>query len=149
MSDISQSPHSRKLIRYGVLLFLLGLITGLVIPAMQNPRMGLSSHLEGVMNGMFLIILGLIWSRLNLSQRVLKWGYGLALFGTFTNWITTFLAGVWGAGAAVMPFAGGDFHGDFWQELIIQFGLLSLSLAMIIVCGLLFWGLRGKAVNSR
>ena len=46
-------------LRYGILLFFLGLVTGLVVPMLANPRMGLSSHLEGLMNGMFLIILGL------------------------------------------------------------------------------------------
>ncbi|MBW6535801.1 MAG: hypothetical protein K0B11_12395 [Mariniphaga sp.] len=56
----------------GVFLFLLGLIVGLVVPVLANPRMGLSSHLEGVMNGMLLIIFGLIWNRLKLSSTWLK-----------------------------------------------------------------------------
>lgn len=57
----NQTVVSRKLIRYGILLFLLGLLTGFAMPAFENSRMGLSSHLEGVMNGMFLVLLGLIW----------------------------------------------------------------------------------------
>ncbi len=145
MSLDSQLQHSRKLIRYGIFLFLLGLITGFLIPAMQNPRMGLSSHLEGTMNGMLLIIFGLIWPKLNLSNKQLNFGYGISLFGTFTNWGTTLLAGLWGAGAEMMPFAGGDFKAAAWQEVIIKFGLVSLSLSMLVVCGLLLWGLRGKA----
>jgi hydroxylaminobenzene mutase len=104
--------------------------------------MGLSSHLEALMNGMFLILLGLIWTKLHLSNSVLKWGYALSLFGAYTNWLTTFLAGIWGAGAAMMPIAGGGFQGVAWQELLIKIGLLSLSFAMIIVCGLLLWGLK-------
>lgn len=145
MSTGFQLQLSRKLIRYGILLFLLGLLTGFAIPAMENPRMGLSSHLEGTMNGMFLVLLGIIWPKLHLSDRTLAWGYGLSLFGTFTNWGTTFLAGVWGAGAEMMPFAGGDYHGLAWQEGLIKFGLISLSIAMIIVCGILLWGMRGSA----
>jgi hydroxylaminobenzene mutase len=139
---------TRKLIRSGVLLFLLGLITGFFIPAMQNPRMGLSSHLEGVQNGMLLILFGLIWGKLSLSERALRWGYGLALWGTYTNWLTTFLAGMWGAGAEMMPIAGGNFLGLPWQEILIKMGLLSLSIAMIIVSGILLWGLRGNAPGS-
>jgi (hydroxyamino)benzene mutase len=46
-----------------ILLFSLGLVTGLLAPKLANPRMGLSSHLEGLMNGMFLVLLGLIWQR--------------------------------------------------------------------------------------
>lgn len=148
MSSETQIIYSRKLIRYGVLLFLLGLLTGFLIPAMQNPRMGLSSHLEGTLNGMLLILFGLIWTKLNLKEKLLSWAYGLALFGTFTNWATTFLAGIWGAGSEMMPFAGGGQTGADWQEIIIKFGLISLSLAMVSVCGILLWGLRGKVTEG-
>ena len=148
MGNVTKLELGHKLIRYGVLLFLLGLITGFAIPAMQNPRMGLSSHLEGVQNGMLLILFGIIWTRLRLSNRTLTWGYFLALFGTYTNWLTTFLAGLWGAGAEMMPIAGGDFYGVTWQEIVIKFGLISLSIAMVIVSGILLWGLRGSASES-
>lgn len=134
-----QRQLGRKLIKYGLILLLLGLLTGFAIPAIKNPRMGLSSHLEGTMNGMLLIIFGIVWPKLHLSMRTLKWAYGLALFGTFTNWFTTLLAGVWGAGA--------DHLGLAWQEGIIKFGLLSLSMAMIIVAGILIWGMRGNVIK--
>jgi len=61
--------HSKWLLFLGVLLFLLGLLIGLLIPMMTNPRMGLSAHLEGIMNGMFLVILGLIWNKLRLNGK--------------------------------------------------------------------------------
>lgn len=105
--------------------------------------MGLSSHLEGILNGMFLVVLGVIWQQLHLSNRTLYFTYGLSLFGTYTNWATTLLAGMWGAGAKMMPIAAGNFHGSFFQEGLIQVALISLSLTMIIVCGILLWGLRG------
>jgi hypothetical protein len=35
----------------GLLLFLLGLLVGLAAPVLANPRMGVSSHIEGVLNG--------------------------------------------------------------------------------------------------
>lgn len=71
-NSILQKQQSDRVIFYGVLLFLLGLVVGLFIPLMANPRMGLSSHLEGVMNGMFLILLGLIWGKVTLSGTWLK-----------------------------------------------------------------------------
>lgn len=135
---------SHRLIQAGLVLFLLGLLTGFVIPLMANPRMGLSSHLEGVMNGMFLILIGLVWPRLHLPERAHRWGYLLALIGTYTNWATTLLAGFWGAGAAMMPIAGGGMQGAVWQELLIKAGLAVLSLAMVVVCGLVLWGLRRR-----
>jgi len=50
-------------------LFLLGLLTGFVEQKFANPRMGLAAHLEGVMNGTFLVALGAVWTEVNLSSR--------------------------------------------------------------------------------
>lgn len=147
MNEKHKHKLGHKLIKYGILLFLLGLLTGLVIPALENPRMGLSSHLEGTLNGMLLMIFGIIWPKLQLSDRALQWAYGLSLFGTFANWFTTLIAGFWGAGASMMPFAGGEHHGVAWQEGIIMVGLIALSAAMIIVAGILLYGMRGNAVK--
>lgn len=147
MSNTFASEQGRKITRYGILLLLLGLLTGLAIPALENPRMGLSSHLEGTLNGILLIALGSIWPTLRLSQNLHRWAFGLALFGTFTNWATTLLAAAWGAGGAMMPFAGEGHHGTGLQEGIITFGLGALSVAMIAVCGILLWGIRGKMGN--
>lgn len=148
MNHIIQPKFNRKLIKYGILLLLLGLMTGFGIPFMQNPRMGLSSHLEGILNGIFLVLLGIIWPVLDLSDRALTWGYWLSLFGCYVNWATTFLAGIWGAGAGMMPIAGGHYYGTIWQEWLITSGLISLSVAMVVVCGILIWGLRGNDSNN-
>jgi hydroxylaminobenzene mutase len=56
------------LLQLGIILFLIGLLTGFVIPKLVNSRMGLASHLEGVLNGIFLVAVGLPWQRLNLSN---------------------------------------------------------------------------------
>lgn len=148
MHTVTNSERGNKLIKFGVVLFLLGLITGLLIPIMQNPRMGLSSHLEGTLNGMLLIIFGLIWPKINLTVKAERTGYFLALYGTFTNWFTTLLAAAWGAGSEMMPFAGEGMHGSAWQEIIIKFGLGSLTISMLVVCVLILWGLRGKVSST-
>lgn len=131
----------RVLMRAGALLFLIGLITGLVAPLMQIPRMGLSSHLEGVMNGMLLMILGLIWPRLKLKA----WGgttaFWSAVYGSFANWLTTLLSALWGA-AAAMPIAGQGATGTPLAEAIIAGLLLSVAGTMILTFVLLLWGLR-------
>lgn len=133
------------ILRLGVLLFLLGLLAGFMLPAMENPRMGLTSHLEGVINGIFLLVLGLLWSRLRLNSLQQALLFVFALYGSYVNWLVTLLAGFWGAGAAMMPIAGGGHEGAPWQEAFIAFGLLSLSLGMIVASALLLWGLRGSA----
>lgn len=142
---ISQEQQSINLIKFGVALFLLGLITGFVIPSMENPRMGLSSHLEAVMNGMFLILIGIIWSRLSLPKSIQNFGYVSSLYGTYTNWGTTLFAGIIGGGSELMPLAGKGLQGTFWQEALIKFGLISLSLSMVAVCVIILYGLSRKS----
>jgi hydroxylaminobenzene mutase len=51
----------RGLMWHGMFLFLIGLVTGLNERRFTNMRMALSAHLEGVMNGIFLIAVGAIW----------------------------------------------------------------------------------------
>ncbi|NQV72451.1 hydrogenase [bacterium] len=119
---------------------MIGLLVGLAIPYLANPRMGLSSHLEGVMNGMLLLILGLIWDKLALGNRGLTWVYWLSLFSTYANLTATFLAAVWGAGK-MMPIAAGNSTGTGIQEALISTLLVSLSLAVIAVFALVFLGL--------
>jgi len=51
----------------GVLLFLLGLLTGFAIPALRSPRIGLSAHVASIQSGIALVAFGLVWPRLALS----------------------------------------------------------------------------------
>jgi hydroxylaminobenzene mutase len=143
-TEVLKQRFSRRLIRSGILLFLLGLVTGLFVQMLANPRMALSSHLEGVMSGMFLIILGLVWPRLRLSHAVLTAAYWLAIYGAFVNWATTLIAAAWAAGGSMMPMASLGHKGTPVQELIIAFGAVSLALAFLATCFLVLWGIRGR-----
>jgi (hydroxyamino)benzene mutase len=145
MATVTQDRQGARLLQLGILLFLLGLLTGFVSPSLANPRLGLSSHLEGLLNGMFLAILGLVWPRLALPSWALRAGFWLVVYGTFANWLTTLLGAAWGAGGGMMPIAAGGFEGTRPQELVVTFGLLSLSIAMVVGCGLVLWGLSRRA----
>jgi hydroxylaminobenzene mutase len=134
-----KKSHSNWLLFLGVLLFLLGLLIGLFIPVMTNPRMGLTAHLEGVMNGMFLVILGLIWNRLIINDRWLTYTFWLTLYGSFANFAAVAIAAITGAGK-MMPIAGGK-EGTSVVEGLISFLLITLALAMIIVCVVILNGL--------
>lgn len=127
-----QSRQADQLIFLGLILFLAGLAVGLFVQNLANPRMALSAHLEGVMNGMFLVILGLIWKRLILSQTLLKLTFWLVIYGTFANLIAVIIAALTGFGK-MMPIAGGQ-EGMGATEGLISFLLISLSLCMLAVC---------------
>lgn len=147
-TDTIQSRQSHRLLQSGVVLLFLGLVGGFFIPMMANPRMGLSSHLEGVMNGMLLMILGLTWTRLRLGPRALVAGFWLAIFGTFTNWGTTLVASLLGAGESMMPLAAEGYRGGEIQEALIAVSLGSLALAVLTTVAIVFRGLRGTALDG-
>lgn len=130
----------RRLYQLGIILFLMGLLTGFLLPLMENARMGLSSHLEGIMNGMVLIVLGVIWPKLRLGILAERVAFALAVFGTYTNWLATLAAGFIGAGASMMPIAAAGFEGSAVQEGLIAIALTSLSVAMVVVAVMVLWG---------
>jgi hydroxylaminobenzene mutase len=140
--DGVREAQSRRLLQAGIALFLIGLLTGLAVPVFGNPRMGLASHVEALMNGTFLVVLGLLWSRLVLTRTQLSAAFWLAAYGTFANWLSTFLAAMWAAGSGMMPIAAGGRVGTAVQETVINGLLVSLGLAMIAVCVLVLLGLR-------
>ena len=71
--------QKRRLMWHGMLLFLLGLITGLLEQRFTNVRMGLSAHLEGVMNGILLLALGAAWNEVRLPHPVKVTAYCCSL----------------------------------------------------------------------
>jgi len=132
--------QSDKMLFLGILLFFLGLIVGLLAPALANPRMGLSSHIEGVLNGMFLILLGLIWPKVDLSDRWLRITFWLAVYGTFANWFGILIAAIFNAGKMLGIAANGK-EGPAIAEGVVTFSLISLSIAMLIICVTVLIGL--------
>lgn len=146
MEKNSQIEQSNKLIFWGLALFLLGLTIGLFVQNMKNPRMALSAHLEGLMNGMFLMLLGLIWQRLMLSPKLLKIAFSLAIYATFANLLAVLIAAVTGFGK-MMPIAGGQ-EGTGIAEGLISFLLISLALCMLAVCIIAMIGFHRHTKNS-
>lgn len=136
--------RGRRLLWHGMILFLLGLITGLFSQHLSNPRMGLAAHLEGVMNGTFLLALGAAWNQVRLSTRASGLAFGAALYGTYANWVTTTLAAFFGT-AAMTPIASAAHTGHAWQEALVTFGFVSVALAMLVSSCVLIIGLRTSA----
>ena len=134
----------QTLLGLGALLFFLGLLSGFAIPAMTNQRMGLSGHLEGVMNGTFLIVIGLAWSRFHLAPMYQAITYWSLIYGTFANWLFVTLAAMFGT-KAMTPIAGSGHEGLPWQETLVTVGLFSVGIAMVVACGLLVWGFFRKS----
>ena len=139
INNMQTKQYADWLLFLGIVLFLFGLVVALFIPLMTNPRMGLSAHLEGTLNGMFLVILGVIWNKVILQDKWLKTTFWLTIYGSFANFVAVTIAAITGAGK-MMPIAGGK-EGTSIIEGLISFLLISLSLAMIVVCSIVLTGL--------
>jgi hydroxylaminobenzene mutase len=139
---MNPTAAARRLKFHGMLLFLAGLLTGFAIPALVNPRMGVAAHLEGVMNGVFLIGLGLVWKDIRLGSRLLAATFWLALYGAWVNWAAITLSAVWGT-SGLTPLAGAGHTGTPWQEQIVGFALYTLAFAIVASVALAAFGLRG------
>lgn len=137
----------RRLFWHGMLLFLLGLLTGLVEARFSNVRMGLAAHLEGLMNGTFLLAVGAAWTAVRLGDRTRALAYRALLYGTYANWFFTTLAAVWGT-AAMSPVTAAGHQAPPWQEGLVTFGFISVGVAILLASGLLLWGLRRSAETS-
>jgi hydroxylaminobenzene mutase len=134
-----------RLIRLGVLLLLLGLLTGAVVPSLTVPRLGLSAHVLGVLGGLSSVVFGLVWPRLRLGPRASALGCWLALYSFYAGWLMPLLGGAWGAGSTLLPIAAGTARGTAFQEGVISAGLVTAAVAIVAVCLLLIWGLRTPA----
>ncbi len=134
----------RRLIWHGMFLFLLGLLTGFVEQKFINPRMGLAAHLEGVMNGTFLVALGAVWTEVRLAPRLKLVAYWSALYGTYMNWVTTTLAAVFGS-AALSPITGAGHSALPWQEAFVTVLFMTVGITTIGSSLIVLWGLRRAA----
>src|ERR1700682_4620277 len=94
MSRMSSTETAdRRLVWHGMFLFLLELATGF------------AAHLEGVMNGLFLLAIGGVWTEVRLPVRTKAIAYCTALYGTYANWFVTTLAAVFEA-SSLNPITG-------------------------------------------
>ncbi|HXO22047.1 MAG TPA: hydrogenase [Thermoanaerobaculia bacterium] len=133
--------RSRQLLVSGVLLFLLGLLTGIALPSLPYPRLGLSAHMTALMNSLFLVALGLLWGRLRLGPRAAALAFGLALYGAYANWAFSLLAAFLGTGKLTSIASGGRIA-SAGREALVGAGLVVMAVAMVVLCLLLLWGLR-------
>ncbi|MBI3839132.1 MAG: hydrogenase [Planctomycetia bacterium] len=134
----------RRLMWHGVLLVLL---SGAVVPVVENPRMGLAAHLGGIMDGMLLILLGLIWAELTLPPRMAGAAFWIMLYSAYAGWAAQLLAAVFGTSRA-MPLAGTGHVGAEWQEALVLIVVVSFSVAVLIGCGVVLYGLRRNAKSQ-
>ena len=127
----------------GFLLFALGLLLGFAIPAVHNPRMGLSAHLTAAQTGPALITFALFWEYLSIPS---TWSVPLAYALTVSSYVLVVgiaLAAVFGASEA-LPIAGGRHRSSKSREAIVSLLVKGSSIVMVLAVLIIsFFAVRG------
>ncbi len=147
-SSSSLRRQGHRLLQVGAVLFLLALLVGLVVRTFAVPRLGVSTHLLGIMQGIFLMVLGLLWPRLQLTRGMARAAALLAVYGCVAAWSANLLAAIWGAGNTMLPIGAGPARGSALQEGVIGVALRSAAIALIAAVVLVLWGLRFAGSDS-
>jgi hydroxylaminobenzene mutase len=135
----------RRLVWHGVLLFLLGLLVGLVVPAFANPRMGLSAHVGTVLNGALLVALGAAWSAIELSPRAQRGAFSLLVWGSYGGCLGLVLAAIFNTRAST-PINGAAQPAGTWIEALVFLTLAVPGAAVLVGT---FMALRGFGTKGR
>jgi len=83
----------KSLLVAGMILFLIGLLSGLFIPYFENAHMGQTAHLVGVQNSIVLIVFGLTLNYISLSTMFLNLFIILSVYSMYAIWLSVALAG--------------------------------------------------------
>lgn len=150
MSSTSvQHRQGHRLLQIGIGLFLVGLVVGVLVPAFTVPRLGLSTHLLAITQGLFLAVCGLAWPRLRLTPPLARAGTWIAVYGCLAPLAANLLGAIWGAGNTLLPLAAGAARGTPVQEAVIVGALRSGGAALIATALIILWGLRGDGTPAR
>jgi len=133
--NIQSNTPGKKLLFWGAMLFLIGLLQGVLIPYFLNSRMALSAHLAAVQSGMALMIFGLLWNSLELPEKWLKVTYYSSVASMYAIWLAITLAAIFGSSKA-LPIAGAGFSSSFVTEVTVEI-IVTLGAGLCVVSSVL------------
>ena len=144
-----QLRESNWLLQLGVLLLLFGMVLGALLGSrayspFSTALFGLAAHLIALLEGFFLLLIGLLWPKLKLTRTASRIAFWTALYGCLAGSLASTLAGIWGAGG-MMPIAAQNATGAPEHEMIIQYSFYSVAITTITALIFICWGLRAAA----
>lgn len=147
--SLTSSRQALWLFRIGFALLLAAALVGLWIPHFTVPRLALSAHIIALLQGIFLLVVGVLWSKLSLSAKpawVVLW---LLIYQSIAAPLANLLGAIWSAGNSILPLAARLAHGSAAHEVIINIGLRSAGAALIVSLLLILWSLRRAEDGGR
>ena len=143
----SVSEPGRRLAWHGVFLFLLGLVGGIFVYAMANPRMGLTAHVGTLLNATFLVAIGVAWSAVDLSPRAERAGFWLLVVSSYGGSLGLLLAAVLGTRDST-PMHGAAQSASAWREAVVALLLNLNGVGIIVGCAIVLRGLGRRTRNG-
>jgi hydroxylaminobenzene mutase len=140
------SHQGHRLLQIGIALFLYSSFDGFAIPYFGSPRIGLSVHTLSALQGVMMLGLGLLWTRLKLSVTASRIAFWCTIHGTFAILAAYTIAAVWEVGNETIALMGelphGLSHGSAFQEAFIKILAYSSAPTGLTSFVLILWGLR-------
>lgn len=133
-------PQQRTLIVAGALLFLLGLLQGAFVQSFLNPRMALSAHLTAVQSGMAIMIVGALWTSVDLRPTFSKIARWTIIIGMVGLWAGLTASAITGA-SNNLPIAGAGHSAAQTTEELVSIAVLGSSVLMTIGWSIFVFGL--------
>jgi (hydroxyamino)benzene mutase len=138
--------RSRRLLQFGIILFLFSSFDGFAIPLFASPRIGLSVHTLSALQGVMLLAIGLLWPKLRLGARAAQVAFWGLLYSVLAILAAYTVAAFWGVGIETISLMGELPHGltlgTPFQETLIKVLAYSSAPTGLTAFVLILWGLR-------
>jgi hydroxylaminobenzene mutase len=134
-----QTLIALRVARHGVIVLLLGLLTGFVIGNFHNPHLGDAAHLTGLIGGFGMIAVCLLWPKLNLGRFWSGAGAWMTAVSMYLSWLGLAFRGAFGSGPKVTnsPLLGSPLLWDRAGGAVLTIAaLLSLFATLVVLIGL-------------
>ncbi len=141
----NSASEARQLLFHGGIMTLLSLLSGFTTFFALSPRIALSSHTVGLLQGAILIAVAGSWHLLNAPPKTLRIIKYTLVVGFYANWVSTQLSALWSAGRDTYPVNGKDMPAGAasWQDLTVTV-LGFLSVLALVSAVLIIWAAKNK-----
>ena len=144
--------QGQRLLQIGIALFLYASLDGFAIPLLASPRIGLSVHTLSALQGVMLLAIGLVWTKLRFSPRVAQAAFWCLVYSTLAILAAYTVAAFWGVGIETISLMGelphGLVQGSLFQETFIKVLAYSSAPTGLTAFGFILWGLRIPAQSE-
>jgi hydroxylaminobenzene mutase len=138
--------QGQRLLQMGIVLFLYSSLDGFAIPFLASPRIGLSVHTLSALQGVMLLAIGLVWTKLRFSRRAAQVAFSCLVYSTLAILAAYTIAAFWGIGIETISLMGelphGLVQGSPFQETFINVLAYSSAPTGLTAFVLILWGLR-------